>query len=252
MSAATPTLAIDAHVHLHDDAVARNALISAQSRLASIAGQEGIGILMLAERDGFHVFEALRPTLIATDEPESLWLDDGRRLLVLAGRQIISAEKLEILALATPAQLPDGLPAEEILARLDSEDALVVLPWGVGKWIGKRGQLVDRLITTARPGRLLLGDNSGRPGFWRVPQFASGLPVLAGSDPLPLKGWPDAIGTFGSIIKGSLPPNNPSAVLKDLLRDPATAIERYGKLANPLNFVFDQTRLRLAGSSRAQ
>lgn len=238
-------VAIDAHVHLHNAAGAGEALRAARERLIGSSG--GIGVLMLGERQGFDVFDALRPGFVATEEPESLWSDVNRQLLILAGRQIISAEKLEILALATSARLPDGLPAEQVIAEMDTADAIVVLPWGVGKWLGKRGALVDRLIATARPGRIFLGDNGGRPVFWPVRQFASAAPVLSGTDPLPLPGWPKSIGNLASIIAAEVSPDRPAASLKAALRDSATNIERMGKLAGPIRFVVDQTRLRLAG-----
>jgi hypothetical protein len=246
MMAATQRLVIDAHVHLHDAAGAGEALRIASDRLAGPAGQTGV--VMLAERQGFDVLDDIRSGLIATDEPESCWLDETRKLLILAGRQIISAEKLEILVLATPARLPDGLPAEQIVAEMDAADAIVVLPWGVGKWLGKRGALVDRLIAAAPPGRLFLGDNGGRPGFWPVRQFASGLPVLSGSDPLPLPGWPSGIGSLASVIQAEIAPRTPAASLRNALRSSSVRIDRIGKLANPVSFVIDQTRLRLAGN----
>jgi len=249
----TPSLhrvAIDAHVHLHTVAGAMEALQVATDRLAGADGQ--VGVIMLAERESFDVLDAIRPQLVATDEPEALWHNERRKLLILAGRQIISAEKLEILALATTARLPDGLPAEKIVAEMDAADAVVVLPWGVGKWLGKRGSLVDRLIATSRPGRLLLGDNGGRPGFWPVRQFTSGLPVLSGSDPLPLPGWPRAIGGLASVIDAHLAPDTPAAALKTILRDPTTRIDRTGSLAGPVQFVVDQARLRLAGKGAIQ
>lgn len=236
---------IDAHVHLHTVAGAMEALQVATDRLAGADGQ--VGVIMLAEREGFDVLDAIRPQLVATDEPEALWHNEHRKLLILAGRQIISAEKLEILALATTARLPDGLPAEKIVAEMDAADAVVVLPWGVGKWLGKRGALVDLLIAAAKPGRLFLGDNGGRPSLWPVRQFGSGLPVLSGSDPLPLPGWPQGIGSLTSVIEAGLSPDTPAASLKAILRDPATHIGRGGSLAGPIQFVTDQTRLRLAG-----
>jgi len=238
---------IDAHVHLHGAADAWEALRIANARLARAPGE--IGIVMLAERHGFDVLDGLKPRLVKTDEAESFWLDESRTLLILAGRQIISAEKLEVLALATAAKMADGSPAEQIVAEMNSADALVVLPWGVGKWTGKRGALVDRLIAAAKPGHLFLGDNGGRPGFWPVRQFASGLPVLSGSDPLPLPGWPDGVGKLTSVIDVRLSADTPATSLKQALRDSAASIEQAGKLASPFRFVLDQTRLRLAGSS---
>lgn len=243
------TIAIDSHVHFHSAAGALEALRIAKEKLSS-AGR--IGVVMLAERQGFDVLDQIRESLVATAEPEALWLDDSRSLLILAGRQVITSEKLEVLALATTAQLPDGLPAEEVVAKLDAADALVALPWGVGKWIGKRGALVDRLIAAARPGRLFLGDNGGRPGFWPVHQFDAGLPVLSGSDPLPLPGWPHAVASLASMIEADLLPDTPAKSLKAALRDPATRIERIGSLAGPIRFAMDQTKLRLYGGKAVQ
>lgn len=244
------TIAIDSHVHFHSAAGAMEALHIAKDKLALAAGS--IGVVMLAERQGFDVLDEIRPSLVATAEPEALWLDDSRSLLILAGRQVITSEKLEVLALATTAKLPDGLPAEEVVARLDAADAIVTLPWGVGKWIGKRGALIDRLIAAARPGRLFLGDNGGRPSFWPVHQFKGGLPVLSGSDPLPLPGWPRAVASLASVIEADLSPDAPASSLKMALRDPATGIARMGSLAGPIRFVTEQTKLRLHGGKAVQ
>lgn len=239
-------VAIDAHVHLHTAGEAQEAFRIADKRLPNAEGR--VGAIMLAERQGFDVLNQLRADLIPTSEPEACWRDESRSLLILAGRQIISSEKLEILALATSAKLPDGLPAEQVIDEMDAADAIVVLPWGVGKWIGKRGTLIDRLIERAKPGRLFLGDNGGRPALWPVRQFSSGLPVLSGSDPLPLPGWTQAIGTLASVVDADLDPDRPAASLKAALRNPDIEIERAGSLAGPAKFMIDQTRLRLVGN----
>jgi len=240
-----PVIAIDSHVHFHSASGAIEALSIAKEKLAGNTGR--IGVVMLAERQGFNVLDDLGSSLIPTEEPEAFWFDESRSLLILAGRQIISAEKLEILTLATTAILPDGLPAVRIVAEMDAADAIVVLPWGVGKWIGKRGMLVDRLIAEARPGRLFLGDNSGRPGFWPVRQFNSAIPVLSGSDPLPLPGWQQNVARLVSVIDADLPSETPAAALKAALRNPAVQVDRAGSLAGAVRFVTDQAKLRLYG-----
>lgn len=238
------TLAIDAHVHLHDRTSALDILRGAAERLVD-GYPDRIGVVMLAERAGFDIFETLRTILVPTKEPEAMWLDEARRLLVLAGRQIVSREGLEILGLATMARVEDGLPARDAVARLDAEDAILVLPWGVGKWLGRRGRIVDELISGAAPGRLFLGDNAGRPAFWPVPRFAR-APLLSGSDPLPLPGSAVAVGGFGSLVRGELSAEEPAASLKQILRDGNRAVTPFGAPAGPLRFVRDQARLRLA------
>ncbi|WP_243450865.1 hypothetical protein [Sphingosinicella sp. CPCC 101087] len=246
MTGSADVIAIDAHVHLHDEADAQRTLELALETFRRAAGRVDVAVCMLAERTGFNVFESLRTKLVGTAEAESIWLDGSRRLLVLAGRQIVSAEGLEILGLA--ALVPDrleGRPAREIIADLLEIGALPVLPWGAGKWIGRRGRLVDRLIgeTTG----IFLGDNGGRPIFWPVRRFARGVRVVAGSDPLPVAGAWTAIGSFGSLLHGALPIDTPAAALRRCLRDPEIRLVRYGRLATPLRFAFDQARLRSGG-----
>jgi hypothetical protein len=137
---------IDAHVHLHPGADPVATLTAAHDRMVGMAGGEALSLFMLAEQQGHDMFDALRSFAEATDEAESLWLrHDGADLLVLAGRQVISAERLEVLALATDAHFDDGLPARDLVSAMLAQDALVILPWGIGKWLGRRGNLVDRL-----------------------------------------------------------------------------------------------------------
>lgn len=204
-------------------------------------------VVMLAERSGYDVFKWLAAQLPHAEEYEALWFEHkGKRLLVVAGKQIVTSEGLEVLGLATRAPIPDGLPAKEVLTRLQAEDAIPVLPWGVGKWLGTRGKHVDALIAAATPGQLWLGDNGGRPAWWPVPQFSGKLPVLAGSDPLPLPRSSRVIGRFGARIQARLPDAFPVTGLKQALRDPALKIATYGRPAPSTRFIFDQLRLRFA------
>jgi hypothetical protein len=242
---ATHGILVDSHVHFHNPVRAMDDLRQAAVAFAAAGGSEATGVVMLAERAGYDVFQQLQSQLSPTWELNSLWFWHGnQRLLVVAGRQIVTSEGLEILGLATRLPLPDGLPANQVLARLDDADAIIVLPWGVGKWLGRRGKIVDGLLERARPGRLFLGDNGGRPNWWTVPQFSRGVPILAGSDPLPLPGSSRTIGRFGSVIDVQLPEYTPAARLKCALRDPATRISTYGRLAPSLRFIADQARLR--------
>lgn len=246
----TQLVAIDTHVHLHDEGDAIRTLERASATFSRHAPQAGTAVCMLAERDGFDVFSSLRTQLVPTAEAESLWLDESRRVLVVAGRQFETGEGLEILGLALlgPLEL-EGRPAREVIAALRTHDSLPVLPWGAGKWLGQRGRLVNRLLTD-EPG-LFLGDNGGRPGFWPIPRFGRGIRVLPGSDPLPIAGSSSTIGSFGCLVNCNVPADSPAAALRLALRDPATELARFGTPANPLRFVFDQTRLRVGSRGKA-
>jgi hypothetical protein len=239
---------IDAHVHLHHPARALEDLELAARNFAGVDENATLGVLMLAERAGYDVFRQLAVELPAAG-PDAVWYEsESQRLLVVAGRQIVTREGLEILGLGTQSSIPDGLSAHGVLARLRNSDALVVLPWGVGKWLGKRGRIVNELIEEAPAGQLFLGDNGGRPAWWSVPQFSRKIRVLAGSDPLPLAGSSADIGRFGSRVSGTLDESHPVANLKQLLHDPHTKVSTYGRLAPSLRFFSDQARLRLRRS----
>ncbi|MFT3965864.1 MAG: hypothetical protein QM690_08290 [Sphingobium sp.] len=238
-------LLIDAHVHIHEGVDPYAAIVGAHARMVRRAGEDVQPVFLLAEQQGRHMHDALRLQAMPSGEPESLWVGARRRALVVAGRQIVTREKLEILALATTADLPDGLPSEEVLERLGETDALVVLPWGVGKWIGRRGRLVERLLAQDRDGRLMLGDIGGRPGFWPVRGFRTRT-VLRGSDPLPIPGGAGRIGGYGFFLNAALSPDRPARDLRAALRSMADAAAPYGKTASPFRFFNEQFRLRLA------
>ena len=209
---------IDAHVHLHRPSRALEDLELAARNFAWADQHATVAVVMLAERAGYDVFSQLAAKLPEAG-PDALWYEsESVNLLVVAGRQIVTKEGLEILGLGTHRPIPDGLGAHGVLCRLRNSDALAVLPWGVGKWLGKRGRLVDELIEEAPAGQLFLGDNGGRPAWWSVPQFSKKMRVLAGSDPLPLPGSTAEIGRFGSRVTGALDESRPVAHLKQMLR----------------------------------
>lgn len=239
-------LMIDAHVHLHPGADPWDSLIRAHDRMKAIGGPNCLAVFMLAEQQGCDVFATLRGTAWATAEPESVWLRQGSTdIVVLAGRQVVSAEKLEILALATDAQFADGEPAGTLIGAMRRADALTILPWGVGKWMGGRGRLVDHLLAEDRQGRLLLGDNGGRPGFWPERRFRSRI-VLRGSDPLPLPGDARRIGSFGMMMRGAVSRDRPARDVRALIRSAGNRLRPYGALATPWGFLGNQLRLRMA------
>ena len=126
-------LLVDAHVHIYDCFRLQTFLEAAYFNFKTHAvylghGDRFNGILLLAEGSNgkrFHHLSRFRRVndklgeraagtweFLRTAEAESLCarLDDKRELLVIAGRQIITAEGLEVLALATSATYRDGLP----------------------------------------------------------------------------------------------------------------------------------------------
>lgn len=123
------------------------------------------------------------------------------RLWLFAGRQVVTRDGIEVLALLTDAAFPDRVGTEETVAAVRAAGGLPVLPWSPGKWLGRRGGVVRSLIASAAGQPLAVGDVAMRPyGFPESPRMrearARGLPVLAGSDPLPFAGDAESVGRY--------------------------------------------------------
>jgi hypothetical protein len=255
---------VDWHVHVHQPGKTSAVLDSAAAAFARVNPRRDgpLGVLMLAEMPGQSVFDDLRVpgdslgpwSISSTDEAVSVVASRGEeRVVVIAGYQITTAERLEVLALGTRARPKDGLPAERLLKELTDHGVMAVLPWGVGKWLGARGAIVSELVQRLPPQAFSLGDNAGRPRFWPLPTpFRAagrrGIAVLPGTDTLP--GAPPAAGGFGSLVPGPLSLKRPAEALRRVLAGPSHALTPYGSLSGPATFVRDQAMLRLRRLAR--
>jgi hypothetical protein len=253
------SVAVDAHVHIYEPSRALEALAQAAQNVRLRSGL-GRGALLLTESGGFRVFDELaaRATLggplEATSEANALrFRHDAADLLIIAGRQLVSAEGVEILALGERAPSPDGAPLEAMVDSLLARDLLVVAPWGVGKWLGRRKGLVQNLVAT-RP--IHLGDNGGRPALWRSPLFVEagrrGRNVLPGSDVLPIPGRASGLASFGCVVDAPWDAEKPAQSLLNVLKTPQAKLRRYGDLRGVPAFVADQLQLRLQKRRRME
>lgn len=261
----------DAHVHLRS--LPRLATLAQAARQNFLAAEQTLCPGARADRFLFLTESAAEPafahlaglvavqpgslgglTIHPTGEDNSLrlHLGDGSAMHVVAGRQIVTGESIEVLALGLHRPYADGAPLASVLHDLAGEQVLTVLPWGVGKWLGHRGKLIAEVLAGWQGDRLFLGDNGNRPFFWRLPEDFrrrdhGTFRTLPGSDPLPLAGQEERIGGFGFACQGSIDHDRPFASVATLLCDPATAIQPYGTPANLFRFCNDQLRLRLQG-----
>ena len=182
-------------------------------------------------------------SLIAQSSPEE-------KLFIIAGRQIKSAENLEVLALGTLESFEEGRPVETLIGQINQAGALPVLPWGVGKWFGRRGNLVNKLVDKAEIRPLFLGDSGNRPVFWPRPTLFSkaeekGMAVLPGSDPLPFPTEINKVGRIGFKIEGVIDQEYPGRDIKKILLDPNKKPQTYGFLETPFRFFRNQLRMNL-------
>lgn len=159
-------------------------------------------------------------------------------------RQVNSLEKLEVIVVGNTEGVGEGLPVAHYLQEFGASE-LVILPWGVGKWLGKRGRIVSRLMHTHEE-RFVLGDNGGRPSWWRVPQFHKanviGMPILAGSDPLRVGQYSERAFGYGDVFPGQFTSCYEwIAQVKGLTASPDT----FGQRVSTSTFIREQLGLRL-------
>lgn len=190
-------------------------------------------------------------SLCRTNEETSLRfvLESGENIVVIAGRQIVSKENLEVLAIGTCRKFGESDRLKVLIREIDQVDAVPIIPWGVGKWIGKRGQIVEDLIHSSCIPQFFLGDNANRPAFWsRPPLFRKGeekgIKNLPGSDPLPFPGEARRVGQFGFAMKGSLDSEAPTQDLRRRLLDSSATIHQFGSGETLFRFLHNQMRIQ--------
>jgi hypothetical protein len=209
---------IDAHVHVHDGFDVPRFYESALRNLERAA--EGLdvatawtGCLVLTETGAQREFRRLRegvgasdPTGIvveATAEATSVRVHvpgSHAPVVVVAGKQIVTAEGVEVLAFPTVEGPPEGAPLRDVVAGTLERGEIAVLPWGFGKWWTRRGELVRELLDAERWAGLFLADTGHRPRWTARPALLArgeeiGVPILTGSDPLPFPGEQDRAGS---------------------------------------------------------
>lgn len=235
-----PPSLVDGHVHFHPRFDAVRFLNGARARFRHAAGALGFppdvtGALLFADPAGADGFGVLRATtgdlsragwsLSETGEAGSVIArrEGEGELVLIAGRQIACREGIEILAPGRTAPYPDGAPILDALRDIRGEDALAVLPWGFGKWWGRRGRIVESVIDTESPKHIFLCDSCLRPRGGRRPAIfrraeERGFRVLSGTDPLPFRSMTTVAGRCGFVVDATLLPEAPMTSIRAALR----------------------------------
>jgi len=238
----------DTHLHLYPDYDLPGALATLGGNLARGAAQTGAQAAagFFAERQGGRLFSPLRSGELrpahgpwevrAGAEPgAALLVADGRAVAHLFdGRQIVTAERIEILALASSVEIPDGLPAARVVDAVLAAGGVPVVGWSPGKWWFARGEVIRALLRERRPGELLFGDTAMRPAGSPEPALMRrarrlGFSVIAGADPLPFAGEESLLGGYGSLLEGDFDEARPLASVRALLRTPSAIGGTFGE-----------------------
>lgn len=172
-------------------------------------------------------------------------------LILVAGRQIATSEGLEVLALGATGPFADGEAVETTIEAVREQDGVPVIPWGFGKWWGRRGAVVRRLAADhTRFPLLFLGDSAGRLGIAPRPRlFAEGerqhRAVLPGTDPLPLRGEVDKVGRLVFRVERELDTDRPFAGLKYWLTHCEASPPAFGTCERTGRFLNRQIQMQL-------
>jgi hypothetical protein len=265
---------IDAHVHIYESFNLVKFFSGAFDNIRKAAALLNSdittkGVLYLAETKGSNWFDFLKQKAMSkavdnevlsvfefatTLEPHSIEVryPNHANIFIIASQQIVTAERLEVLALGTNTKVPDGLPVSEVLEKVQSLGALIVLPWGVGKWFGNRGKLINRIVGSQSSENypIFLGDIAGRPRLWSLPSVfelakSYGCKTLSGTDPLPLAAEATRAGAYGTFFKGEISSEKPAESLNEILKNSAITLQKYGQSENTYRFIRNQLSLRL-------
>jgi len=251
----------DAHVHIYPQFDLVNAINKSMSNFAKLEKakhlqKETIKIWLLTEGQDYDFFTrevALNNDLVIkqTAEKESVVIinkqTDKTLLYIIAGRQIVTQDKLEICALATLYKQKDRtLNTQDTIKSVMDFGGVPALNWAPGKWFFSRGKVVRDVIENNDPGALLISETTMRPTCWPTPSLMKtamkkGYKVLAGSDPLPFNNEENLIGSYCSLLSGSFDAQKPAESMRSILL--GSSSQRLGKRSGPVSFAGRQYKI---------
>lgn len=254
---------IDGHAHLYRCYDVELFLASAETNLRCVARTLGLehtwcGCLLLAESKQTASLRELMAArqgcessgwqFTATDEAHSLlaWSHAQRPLSIVLGSQLVSCEGVELLVYPRFAQSAGNRTLWELLELAWLDDAITIIPWGLGKWSFSRRRVIADTLECYRQGggppdaELYLGDSGNRLDLLPEPHLLRkaanhGTRILPGTDPLPFPGEASRAGNCGFALSGSWDHAKPLASIKRLLREcveqPTTCSRRRGVIS---------------------
>jgi hypothetical protein len=254
---------VDTHVHLYPCYDLRIAMVNLFGNLSGFGG-DAQKAAFLAERYDCDYFNRIKNNgqqilgnkfkVEVAGEENALVIsaDDGDQLYLYAGRQIVSRERIEILALATDFVTTAEWDARKVVEHVIEKGGIPVISWAPGKWFFKRKKVVQDLIDQFNPGEILIGDTTLRPHIWKEPDLMysasqKGFSIVAGSDPLPFEGEEKYLGCFGSLIEGEISDNEPVSSIRSILKTPGKTFNRVGRRNRTA-----ETIMRLVGNAQSK
>lgn len=257
--AAADTITIDTHGHYYSVFNVDPFVSTAFHRLAT-ATARSVGCLCIASCHAVrHPLKLFRDAaesktrsweLVESGESESLIVrgESQLPLVLLASRQVTTAEGLELLALGTAAPLRHERTLSQTVGEVLSCDAIPVIPWGVGKWCFARRQALTRFLRNDNQrDDVFLGDIAGRTQ-WLTLGLSEGIREstrwLHGSDPLPIRGGERTVGRLVSQLDEPFYMDRPRSSLIGALQKLKSSPKRCGQYDSLATMVSQQFKLR--------
>ena len=254
-------IAVDAHVHFHDDRLIPATLDAAAVNFSSIESpaRPSLGMLLLAESSAEQSFDLLTNSdrvgawqlQSLPGERESIIATKGAsRIAIICGQQVRCVHGIEILALGSRRRYPERCQPDDVVNQAIADGAVPVVPWGFGKWMGRSGVIVKALFDNRRKRSLFVGDNGGRLAMVGRPPLLKrlqrdGARVLPGSDPFPFGGDYRRVGGFGFLADAPISVDQPWAMLRTWLLTGSTEPIPYGRAVGPVRFLRNQTGIQI-------
>lgn len=263
---------IDAHIHIHDcfniEKFFNNAKNNFLRQLQLSNSNDHFAILCLTESHRINYFKQLSEKVGAynklngwkvdlTSNENVIKLIDNKKfeIFLVAGRQIVTKENLEVLAIGLVEDPEDGQPIEEVINYTANQKSISVIPWGVGKWTGRRKEIVEKIILQSGTFPIYLGDNGNRPFFLKKSDFfdlalKNGILNIPGSDPLPFKNGENKPGSFGFMIDDALDIDKPFDNIYEKIKNSKNQFKTFGKLESFTNFLTNQISMQVIKRKR--
>lgn len=263
-------LILDGHVHLYPEYNLQSAfkigienMKSALRKSKLNSSTQPITVWLLTERWDCHFFRQISEsakkfssnglTIQPSPEKEAILFQENGRIshLILAGRQLVSNDGLEVLSLATDLFVEDRkFSTGELIQKVNESGGVPVLNWAPGKWFFNRGKIVREQIQNSKTNTFVVGDNPLRCTLWPTPQIMKeatnkGFKLIAGSDPLPFVGEENNIGTYCFATHAPFDMKKPVASIRQILRQKEFSADIIGKRNGLFTFFSRETRIML-------
>lgn len=264
------TVLMDGHVHLYPEYDLKQAfrfgtqnLQNCLQKLPPATGGNVVAVWLFTERWDCNFFQKISAApekfsngdvkLTPTAEKLAVLLERKGfpKTYLMAGRQLVSKDGLEILSLATDYYVKDRtLATRELIANVNRKGGVPVLNWAPGKWFFNRGKIVRQILEASQPTDFVVGDNPLRPVCWPKPGLMKlaaqkGFNVIAGSDPLPFTGEEKNIGKYCFIIEAGFDENRPVSSVRKILKTNGLPATILGKRNGVVTFAIRETRIML-------